>query len=103
MLGVYTIRPNGRMCGSVSGPNMSICLIRPPAVESFRFATTSITPPLGIAYLAAAIEASGRQVSVLDAVGEGATVRTAYYKGYLVGLRADEIVRRHTRGDTDGR
>lgn len=73
---------------------MTICLIRPPAVESFRFATTSITPPLGIAYLAAAIEASGRCVTVVDAVGEGAAVRTAYYKGYLVGLRPEDIIRR---------
>ncbi len=73
---------------------VSICLIRPPAVESFRFATTSITPPLGIAYLAAAIEASGRSVTVVDAVGEGAKVRAAYYKGYLVGLRPEDLVQR---------
>ena len=72
---------------------MSICLIRPPAVESFRFATTSITAPLGIAYLAAAVESSGRTVSVIDAVAMGANVRTAYYKGYLVGLRPEKIVK----------
>jgi len=42
--------------------------------------------------LAAAIEASGRDVSVVDAVAMGADVRTAYYKGYLVGLRPVEII-----------
>ena len=70
------------------------CLIRPAAVEAFRFATTSITAPIGIAYVAAAVEASGRRVSVIDAVGEGPKVRTAYYQGYLVGLRPQQIVAR---------
>ena len=71
-----------------------LCLIRPAAVEAFRFATTSITTPLGIAYVAAAVEASGRHVQVIDAVGEGPKVRTAYYQGYLVGLRPQQIVAR---------
>lgn len=71
-----------------------LCLIRPPAGEAFRFATASITPPLGVAYIAAAIEATGRRVTVIDAVGAGPKVRTAYYKGYLVGLRPRQIVSR---------
>ncbi|MDP6391293.1 MAG: cobalamin-dependent protein, partial [Alphaproteobacteria bacterium] len=71
-----------------------ICLIRPPAVESFRFATTSITLPLGLAYIAAAVERDGRRVCVVDAVGEGPEIRTRYCKGYLVGLRFEEVVRR---------
>ncbi|MDP6589721.1 MAG: radical SAM protein [Alphaproteobacteria bacterium] len=71
-----------------------LSLIRPAAVEAFRFATTSITAPLGIAYVAAAVEATGRRVSVIDAVGEGPKVRTAYYQGYLVGLRPPQIVAR---------
>ena len=69
-----------------------ICLIRPPAVESFRFATTSITPPIGIAYIAAAIEESGRDVFVIDAVGKRPKIRVGYFKGYLVGMDLDEIV-----------
>jgi len=68
------------------------CLIRPPAVESFRFATTSITLPLGLAYIAAALEAEGRPLCVIDAVGAGPDIHTAYYKGYLLGLTIDEIV-----------
>ena len=71
-----------------------ICLIRPPAVESFRFATTSITLPLGLAYIAAALERDGRSVYVVDAVGEGPEVRTRYCKGHLVGLRFEDVVRR---------
>ena len=71
-----------------------ICLIRPPAVEWFRFTSTSITLPLGLAYIAGALEASGRKVSVIDAVGEGPDVFTRYYKGHLIGLRLPDIVAR---------
>ena len=34
-----------------------ICLVRPPAVETFRFATTSISLPLGLASIAATLGA----------------------------------------------
>jgi anaerobic magnesium-protoporphyrin IX monomethyl ester cyclase len=71
-----------------------ICLVRPPATESFRFATTSIAPPLGLAYVAAALEKAGKRVHVVDAVGEGPTVRTRYIKGYLVGLHLEDLVAR---------
>src|SRR5262245_3189548 len=71
-----------------------ICLIRPPAVEWLRFSNTSITLPLGLAYIAGALEASGRQVRVSDAVGEAPRKLTRYYKGHLIGLTAEEIVAR---------
>ena len=71
-----------------------ICLVRPPAAESFRFATTNISLPLGLAYVAGALEASGRSVSVFDAVAEGPTRRTRYIKGFLVGLSLDELAER---------
>ena len=71
-----------------------ICLIRPPAVEWFRFTSTSITLPLGLAYIAGALEASGRTVHVLDAVGEGPDVLTRYYKGHLIGIPLKDIVAR---------
>lgn len=69
-------------------------MIRPPAVECVRLATTSIQLPLGVAYIAAALEASGRSVRVIDAVGEAPQEATAYIKGYLVGLRLEEIASR---------
>jgi radical SAM superfamily enzyme YgiQ (UPF0313 family) len=73
---------------------LKICLIRPPAVESFRFATTTITLPLGLAYVAAAVEESGRPLHVVDAVALAPCRKTRYFKGVLVGLRLEEIVRR---------
>lgn len=71
-----------------------ICLIRPPAVESFRFATTSITAPLGLAYIASAIESVGLSCCVIDAIGLAPKARTKYFKGFLVGLNSLEIVNR---------
>lgn len=75
-------------------PLPTVCLIRPPAAESFRLATTSIALPIGLAYVAAALEASGRAVAVVDAVAAAPTARTRYFKGYLTGLPADQIVAR---------
>jgi anaerobic magnesium-protoporphyrin IX monomethyl ester cyclase len=71
-----------------------ICLVRPPAVETFRFSSLSITPPLGLAYVAGALDAAGHAVRVVDAVTESPRQHTRYFRGYLVGLRADEIVER---------
>ncbi len=71
-----------------------ICLIRPPAVDSIRFATTSITLPLGLAYVAGALESAGHVVQVIDAVGLAPDVRTRYIKGFLFGLRYEDVVAR---------
>ncbi len=70
------------------------CLIRPPAVEAFRVATTSITLPLGLAYIAGSLREAGRPYSVLDAVAEAPRQHTSYIRGYLVGLRLEQIVER---------
>jgi len=74
--------------------NSIICLIRPPAAEAFRFSTASITLPLGLAYISAALKDAGFGVHVVDAVGEAPDTRASYCKGYLVGLRLDQIVER---------
>jgi radical SAM superfamily enzyme YgiQ (UPF0313 family) len=71
---------------------MMICLIRPPAVEWIRFTTVSLTLPLGLAYIAGALESSGRQVRVIDSVGEGPDHVTRYYKGHLIGIPLERIV-----------
>ena len=39
---------------SLSYPDIQ--LIRPPAVESFRFATTSIALPIGLAYISSSLK-----------------------------------------------
>jgi radical SAM superfamily enzyme YgiQ (UPF0313 family) len=50
--------------------------------------------PLGPAYVAAAVEATGRSICVVDAVAEAPTQETLYFKGYLLGLRPEEIIDR---------
>ncbi|HEX8805132.1 MAG TPA: radical SAM protein [Acidimicrobiales bacterium] len=71
-----------------------MCLIRPPSVETFRFSSLSITPPLGLAYVAGALEHAGHQVHVVDAVTEAPRQHTRYFRGYLVGLTFEQIVDR---------
>ena len=71
---------------------IDITLIRPPAVESFRFATTSITLPLGLAYISSSLKKRNFKVQILDAVGDNPKNRVAYYKGYLVGSSFSEII-----------
>jgi anaerobic magnesium-protoporphyrin IX monomethyl ester cyclase len=75
-----------------------VCLIRPPAAESFRFSTASITLPLGLAYISGALRAAGIGVRVVDAVGEAPDTRANYCKGYLTGLSLDDIVARVPAG-----
>jgi len=69
-----------------------VTLIRPPAVETVRLATTSITPPLGLAYIAASVLQSGREVRVLDAVALAPAKHRPYFKGYLIGMDNEDLV-----------
>ena len=86
--------PTRRKFEKIKTAKSLVCLIRPPAVESFRLSTGSICLPLGLAYVASALEMAAHQVRVIDAVGEGPMVRTRYCKGYLVGLRFADIADR---------
>jgi radical SAM superfamily enzyme YgiQ (UPF0313 family) len=79
---------------TTSTADRPICLIRPPAVETFRFSSLSITPPLGLAFVAGALEHAGHAVHVVDAVTEAPTIHTRYFRGYLVGLPVGEVVER---------
>jgi radical SAM superfamily enzyme YgiQ (UPF0313 family) len=84
------------MDAATEGP---VCLIRPPAVETFRFSSLSITPPLGLTYVAGALVAAGEDVRIVDAVAEAPEKHTRYFRGYLVGLGFEEIADR-VPGDT---
>ena len=76
----------------MSIPFSDIQLVRLPAAECFRLATTSMALPLGLAYISSSLKKHGFKVEVLDAVGEAPKNRTGYFKGYLVGLGLKEIV-----------
>lgn len=68
-----------------------ITLIRPPAIDVLRFATTSVSPPIGLAYVAGSLEAAGYDVKIVDAVAEDPTQTTRSFKGFLMGLRIEEM------------
>jgi len=79
-----------------SGPSARITLIRPPAVSSRHAYSVGIVPPLGPAYVAAALEAAGHEVVVIDALGEAPLARHPSAHPMLVahGLTIAEIVAR---------
>src|SRR4030095_7505498 len=84
--------------GPLNPAKPTICLIRPPVVEAFRFSTASITLPLGLAYVSASLRKEAFDVKIIDAVGEAPDTHTRYCKGYLVGLRFEQIVDRIPAG-----
>ncbi|GIV34508.1 MAG: B12-binding domain-containing radical SAM protein [Chitinophagales bacterium] len=49
---------------------MYACLIQPPRLENAGHVTMSPSPPLGLAYIAGALEAAGHDVTAIDCVGE---------------------------------
>jgi len=72
---------------------MDITLIRPPILRPAMNMVDLVTPPLGLAYVAAAVRAAGHDVTVVDAVGSAIEQFTAHPRGHLHGLTIDEIVR----------
>ncbi len=73
-----------------------ITLIRPPHVSSHRSYAVVREPPLGLAYVAAAVESAGHRVTVIDALGEALDARTpAAHPGLMAyGLSIEEILNR---------
>src|SRR5437868_528558 len=80
-----------------------ITLIRPPAVSSLHAYSAAIVPPLGPAYIAAALEHAHHEVAVIDALGEAPLNRypSAHPRLVAQGLTIEEIVAR-TPPNTEG-
>lgn len=79
-----------------TGLSARVTLIRPPAVSSLHSYSVAVVPPLGPAYIAAALESAGHQVTVIDALGEAPLARHPSAHPSLVahGLTIEEIVAR---------
>jgi anaerobic magnesium-protoporphyrin IX monomethyl ester cyclase len=80
-----------------------ITLIRPPLLSRSWSYGLVMDPPLGLAYVAGALEHAGHDLTVIDALGEAPdTSGPAAYQGFRFhGLPNDEIVARipaHTQG-----
>jgi anaerobic magnesium-protoporphyrin IX monomethyl ester cyclase len=52
---------------------------------------STVTLPLGLAYIAGTLQAAGHPFHILDAVGEAPQKKTRYHRGYLIGLPLEEI------------
>lgn len=75
---------------------MNICLIRPPKIMKLHSGSMNPVPPLGLAFIAAALRAVGHEVTVIDAIGE-APMQIVPFEGediYTNGLDYDEIYQR---------
>jgi anaerobic magnesium-protoporphyrin IX monomethyl ester cyclase len=85
-----------RRAAPSSSTGARLTLIRPPAVSSLHAYSVAIVPPLGPAYVAAALAAAGHHVSVIDALGEAPLARHPSAHPLLVayGLTIAEIVAR---------
>lgn len=72
---------------------MKIALIEPPKfISPTNHVSTVATPPLGLAYIAATLEAAGHKVAVVDAIGAGLSTYTPYGPVYLRGLTHGQVV-----------
>jgi radical SAM superfamily enzyme YgiQ (UPF0313 family) len=90
--------PRGSQRGgaaSARGP-AHIVLIRPPAVSSRHAYSVAVVPPLGPAYVAAALRAAGHRITAIDALGEAPLARHPSAHPALVahGLTIPQIVAR---------
>ncbi len=80
---------------------MKVCLIEPPRFVSLSNPVSTIAmPPIGLAYIAAALEADGHDVRVVNAISDAAETFYTFGKMHVRGLTADEVAER-IPGDTD--
>ncbi len=72
-----------------------VCLVRPPSIVNPIAYIASLTPPIGLAYIAASLRAAGHHVDLIDGVGEDPLRSTSIGKDLVLrGLPFDEIVAR---------
>jgi radical SAM superfamily enzyme YgiQ (UPF0313 family) len=78
-----------------TGRPLHVTVIDPPRYAfPLNHASNVAIPPLGVAYIAGAVEAAGHTVQVIDAVGSALTTYTSFGSIYLRGLSFDSIVER---------
>ncbi len=73
---------------------MRVCLINPPRIQPKAWGKPNVFPPIGLAYVAAVLEAN-HQVKIIDAPTEGwQNLEEAYGNTYRVGLSNQQIAER---------
>lgn len=94
VLNVISVRDVDRDQFDQQSIKRHVALIRPAMVSSVGTWSSPVTPPLGIAYLAAMLQKAGAQVTCIDAIGE--KVEQIIQEGNYVyrGLTIEEILDR---------
>jgi hypothetical protein len=94
MASVTTVLPiiSNSHVGAIQG--VRVTLVRPAMIHSAKTYSLSITPPLGLAYLAAMLVEAGHEVTAVDAMAEGKENRRVVDGFAIVGLSIDETVAR---------
>src|SRR5205814_142105 len=73
--------------------NMKFVLIRPPVLTPSFYMAELVVPPIGPAYVAAALRQAGHEVQLLDAVGLALDNYTPYENGTLLhGLSFPQVI-----------
>src|SRR3990167_4888322 len=74
---------------------MKICLVRPPSIINPVAYIGSLTPPIGLAYIAASLRKAGHAVLIVDAIGENPTNSVLISENLILrGLSFEEIIKR---------
>ena len=73
-----------------------ITLVRPPALVSRNSGQGALTPPIGLAYLAASLIDAGHGVSIIDAIGEAPFKVSTLFENKILatGLLKEDILER---------
>lgn len=72
---------------------LKITLIRPPSVIAVGSYIASITPPIGLAYLAGSLTKAGHNVHIVDAIGLAPNRKENIGGGLLLrGLSYEDII-----------
>lgn len=81
--------------GAAPARRLKVCLINPPRLMKSMSVILKASPPLGLAFVAAALRAHGSEVNVLDSLAEGYYTNERFKPGILAnGLSIDQIARR---------
>lgn len=77
---------------------MKVCLVRPPSIVNPVSYIASLTPPIGLAYVAAALKEAGHSVDIVDAIGEAPRQSVPIAHNLVLrGLTFEQIVARIPR------
>ena len=73
--------------------SLKVCLIKPPILHKSASFALLPTAPLGLAYIAGALNQEGHQLQVIDASAEGFNDVAPFIGDlYIYGLGIDEVV-----------